>query len=80
MGGTSADMSVIQDREPTQTTRTQVGGLPLIVPVVAVSAIGAGGGSIVWVDRQGALKVGPSRAPAPCPALPATATAALRQR
>jgi N-methylhydantoinase A len=62
MGGTSADMSVIQEREPTQTTRTDVGGLPLIVPVVAVSAVGAGGGSIVWVDRQGALKVGPSSA------------------
>jgi N-methylhydantoinase A len=62
MGGTSADMSVIQDREPTQTTRTLVGGLPLMVPVVAVSAIGAGGGSIVWVDPQGALKVGPHSA------------------
>jgi N-methylhydantoinase A len=62
MGGTSADMSVIQDREPSQTTRTEVGGLPLIVPVVAVSAVGAGGGSIVWVDKQGALKVGPSSA------------------
>jgi N-methylhydantoinase A len=62
MGGTSADMSLIQDREPSQTTRTEVGGLPLIVPVVAVSAVGAGGGSIVWVDRQGALKVGPSSA------------------
>lgn len=62
MGGTSADMSVIQDREPTHTTRTSVGGLPLIVPVVAVSAVGAGGGSIVWVDQQGALKVGPSSA------------------
>ena len=69
MGGTSADMSVIQQREPTQTTRTSVGGLPLIVPVVAVSAVGAGGGSIVWVDRQGALKVGPSSAgAAPGPA------------
>jgi N-methylhydantoinase A len=69
MGGTSADMSLIQDREPSQTTRTEVGGLPLIVPVVAVSAIGAGGGSIVWVDRQGALKVGPSSAgAAPGPA------------
>lgn len=62
MGGTSADMSVIQEREPAQSTRTQVGGMPLIVPVVAVSAIGAGGGSVVWVDRQGALKVGPHSA------------------
>jgi N-methylhydantoinase A len=62
MGGTSADMSVIQQREPTQSMRTEVGGLPLIVPVVAVSAVGAGGGSIVWVDPQGALKVGPMSA------------------
>jgi N-methylhydantoinase A len=62
MGGTSADMSVIQQREPAQSLRTEVGGLPLIVPVVAVSAVGAGGGSIVWVDPQGALKVGPMSA------------------
>lgn len=62
MGGTSADMSVIQQREPAQSMRTEVGGLPLIVPVVAVSAVGAGGGSIVWVDPQGALKVGPMSA------------------
>ncbi len=62
MGGTSADMSVIQQREPAQSMRTEVGGLPLIVPVVAVSAVGAGGGSIVWVDPQGALKVGPTSA------------------
>ncbi len=62
IGGTSADMSVIQNRVPAQTTRTSVGGLPIIVPVVAVSAIGAGGGSIVWVDEQGVLKVGPQSA------------------
>jgi len=62
MGGTSADMSVIQQLEPAQTTRTHVGGLPIIVPVVAVTAIGAGGGSIVWVDGQGLLKVGPHSA------------------
>ena len=69
MGGTSADMSIIQDRQPAQTTRTHVGGLPLIVPVVAVSAIGAGGGSIVWVDPQRRLKVGPrSAGAAPGPA------------
>ena len=69
MGGTSADMSVIQERQPAQTTRTHIGGLPLIVPVVAVSAIGAGGGSIVWVDAQQRLKVGPhSAGAAPGPA------------
>lgn len=62
MGGTSADMSVIQNGEPENTTRTHVGELPIIVPVVNVSAIGAGGGSIVWVDKQGVLKVGPQSA------------------
>lgn len=62
MGGTSADMSVIQNGEPENTTRTHVGELPIIVPVVNVSAIGAGGGSIVWVDDHGVLKVGPQSA------------------
>jgi len=62
MGGTSADMSVVQELEPAQTTRTTVGHLPIIVPVVSVTAIGAGGGSIVWVDAQGLLKVGPHSA------------------
>ena len=62
MGGTSADMSVVQELEPAQTTRTTVGNLPIIVPVVSVTAIGAGGGSIVWVDGQGVLKVGPHSA------------------
>jgi N-methylhydantoinase A len=62
MGGTSADVSVIHDCTPAQTTKSTVGGLPLIAPVVAVSAIGAGGGSIVWVDGQGFLKVGPHSA------------------
>ena len=62
MGGTSADMSVVQELEPAQTTRTTVGNLPIIVPVVSVTAIGAGGGSIVWVDGQGMLKVGPHSA------------------
>ncbi|MBM3522346.1 MAG: hydantoinase/oxoprolinase family protein, partial [Alphaproteobacteria bacterium] len=62
MGGTSADMSVIQSGQPEHTTRTHVGEFPLIVPVVSVSAIGAGGGSIVWVDKQGVLKVGPQSA------------------
>jgi N-methylhydantoinase A len=62
MGGTSADMSVVQELEPAQTTRTAVGYLPIIVPVMSVTAIGAGGGSIVWVDEHGLLKVGPHSA------------------
>ncbi|MEU4225560.1 hydantoinase/oxoprolinase family protein [Nonomuraea sp. NPDC026600] len=59
MGGTSSDIAVTVNGSPELATHTTVGGLPLIVPVVAVSAIGAGGGSVVWVDGQGVLKVGP---------------------
>ena len=59
MGGTSADIAVCQTGVPEFTTSTFVGDFPLMLPVVNVGAIGAGGGSIVWVDAQGLLKVGP---------------------
>jgi N-methylhydantoinase A len=62
MGGTSSDIAVATGGEPEFATRTEVGGLPLVLPVVAVSAIGAGGGSIIWVDDHGVLKVGPKSA------------------
>ncbi|GAA3567275.1 hydantoinase/oxoprolinase family protein [Nonomuraea rosea] len=62
MGGTSSDIAVTLGGAPELATHTTVGGLPLIVPIVAVNAIGAGGGSVVWVDGQGVLKVGPSSA------------------
>lgn len=62
MGGTSSDIAVAVQATPEFATHTTIGGLPLILPVVAVSAIGAGGGSIVWVDEQGVLKVGPASA------------------
>ncbi len=59
MGGTSADISISRSGAPEFTTTTFVGDFPLIMPVVNVGAIGAGGGSILWVDAQGLLKVGP---------------------
>jgi N-methylhydantoinase A len=59
MGGTSADISLCQAGVPEFTSSTQVGDFPLMMPVVNVSAIGAGGGSILWVDAQGLLKIGP---------------------
>lgn len=59
MGGTSTDISLCQAGAPEFTTATFVGDFPLMMPVVNVTAIGAGGGSILWVDRQGVLKVGP---------------------
>ncbi len=62
MGGTSSDIAVAQDGSPALATKTDIGGLPLVLPVVDVSAIGAGGGSIVWVDDHGVLKVGPRSA------------------
>ncbi|MDP6803818.1 MAG: hydantoinase/oxoprolinase family protein [Rhodospirillales bacterium] len=62
MGGTSCDVSVVQSGEPSFTTDARVGDLPLMVPVLDVSAIGAGGGSVVWVDPQGVLKIGPHSA------------------
>ncbi|MFB4295066.1 hydantoinase/oxoprolinase family protein [Actinomadura sp. NTSP31] len=62
MGGTSSDIAVVTGGRPEFATHTTVGGLPLILPVVAVGAIGAGGGSVVRVDEQGVLKVGPHSA------------------
>ena len=62
MGGTSSDIAVSKQGEPEYTTRTHVGGVPLIMPVINVSSIGAGGGSIIWVDAQGVLKMGPRSA------------------
>ena len=62
MGGTSSDIAISEDGAPEFTTETRVGDFPLMLPVVNVWTIGAGGGSEIWVDRQGVLKVGPASA------------------
>lgn len=62
MGGTSADVSVVEGEQPTRRTETTIDGLPLRVPAVDVHTVGAGGGSIAWVDGGGALRVGPASA------------------
>ena len=62
MGGTSCDVSLVSDGEPTVTTEGSVGDYPLSVPTVDVHTIGAGGGSIAWIDDGGALRVGPRSA------------------
>lgn len=62
MGGTSSDIALCQAGELEIATRTDIGGLPLVLPVVGVSAIGAGGGSLIAVDEYGLLKVGPQSA------------------
>ncbi|MEV0890540.1 hydantoinase/oxoprolinase family protein [Promicromonospora sp. NPDC050262] len=63
MGGTSSDIGVLRGGRPVLTTTATVGPHPLMTPVVEVSAIGAGGGSVVSADRSGArpvLRVGPA--------------------
>jgi N-methylhydantoinase A len=62
MGGTSADIAVVRQGEAQYSRDEHVGDFPVIMPSVGVSSIGAGGGSIAWIDRSGLLKVGPRSA------------------
>ncbi|MGE7664874.1 hydantoinase/oxoprolinase family protein [Ureibacillus composti] len=63
MGGTSSDIGIIIDGQPQVTQGTTVNEVyPLQVPTVDIHTIGAGGGSIGWKDKGGALKVGPKSA------------------
>lgn len=61
MGGTSCDVALVP-REPLRTTETELDGVPLRIPLIDIQTVGAGGGSIAWVDRAGALRVGPRSA------------------
>ena len=63
MGGTSCDVGLIVDGSPKYTTQFDVEwGLPISNPVVDVRTVGAGGGSIGWLDRGGFMRVGPQSA------------------
>lgn len=62
MGGTSSDVSLIRDGSVERTTDSEIDGYPVRVPMVDVTTVGAGGGSIAWVDSGGALRVGPESA------------------
>jgi N-methylhydantoinase A len=62
MGGTSTDVSLIVGGRASLTAEREVGGLPLRLPAVDVHTVGAGGGSIVWLDSGGAVRVGPESA------------------
>ena len=61
-GGTSTDVSVVIDGEPTLTTEGSVGAYPSKIPMIDVVTVGAGGGSIAWLSPEGTLKVGPHSA------------------
>ncbi|WP_394738868.1 hydantoinase/oxoprolinase family protein [Natronococcus roseus] len=62
MGGTSSDVSLVRDGEAERTTDAEIDGLPIRTPMVDVNTVGAGGGSVAWVDDGGALRVGPRSA------------------
>jgi N-methylhydantoinase A len=61
MGGTSFDMSLIVDGRPNLSMETELQGLPVLMPLVDIHTIGAGGGSLAWVEAGG-LRVGPQSA------------------
>ena len=62
MGGTSSDVSLVRDGAAERTTDAEIAGVPIRTPMVDVDTVGAGGGSIAWVDSGGALRVGPRSA------------------
>ncbi|MHB8894889.1 MAG: hydantoinase/oxoprolinase family protein [Candidatus Geothermincolia bacterium] len=62
MGGTSTDVSLVSGASLEVTRGTRIGGLPVALPMIDINTIGAGGGSIAFVDRAGVLKVGPESA------------------
>jgi N-methylhydantoinase A len=61
-GGTSTDVSVVHHGEPALTTEGSVGPYPSKIPMIDVVTVGAGGGSVAWLSREGTLKVGPRSA------------------
>ena len=62
MGGTSTDVCLIAGGRAERASERSVGGLPIRLPTVDLHTVGAGGGSIVWRDAGGALRVGPQSA------------------
>ena len=61
-GGTSTDISLIEDGRAHLTSAGSVGPFPVRIPMIDIETIGTGGGSIAWVSRDGHLKVGPKSA------------------
>ena len=62
MGGTSFDIGLIVGGEPHTSSEGHFEGFPVKIPMIDVHAIGAGGGSLAWIDKGGALNVGPESA------------------
>jgi N-methylhydantoinase A len=62
MGGTSFDAALIKDKIPLITTEGEINRLRLAMPMLGIVTIGAGGGSIGWIDEGGLLRMGPQSA------------------
>jgi N-methylhydantoinase A len=62
IGGTSTDVCLISGFTPSVTTETLLAGFPVKTPQIDIKSVGAGGGSIAWVDIDGSLQVGPQSA------------------
>ncbi|MER5319002.1 hydantoinase/oxoprolinase family protein [Streptosporangium roseum] len=61
-GGTSTDVAVVVDGEPSLTTEGSIGRYPCKIPMIDIVTVGAGGGSVAWISPEGTLKVGPKSA------------------
>ena len=62
MGGTSTDVCLVKKRQPVSASQRIVSGLPLRIPQLDINSVGAGGGSIAWVEPDGRFAVGPQSA------------------
>jgi len=62
MGGTSTDVSLVRDLNPSLSSDNAVESFPVRTPQIDINSVGAGGGSIAWLDVSGELKVGPTSA------------------
>ncbi|MBI2202971.1 MAG: hydantoinase/oxoprolinase family protein [Candidatus Rokubacteria bacterium] len=62
MGGTSTDVARVEGGEPVVAAERTIAGYPVRIPTLEIESVGAGGGSLAWVDSGGALKVGPESA------------------
>ena len=62
MGGTSTDVALVTGGEPPLAPETAIDGLPIRTPVLDIVTVGAGGGSLIWLDEGGMLRAGPRSA------------------
>jgi N-methylhydantoinase A len=62
MGGTSTDVALIQNGEPVRRTSGKVHGRDVLVPMLDIHTVAAGGGTLAWIDVAGGLQVGPQSA------------------